>query len=172
MLLTGTVAATGLDRALSAALAPWRRPLAVHDPGEVVLGLALTLALGGDCLAEIALLRAEPGFYRSVACDPTVSRTIDGLAADAPAALTGIDAARAAVRARPWALAGKHAPDHGIDARRPLIIDVDATLVSAHSEEGTGRADETRLRLLPAVGVRRPRPGRHRSTAGVPARQG
>lgn len=32
-------------------------------------------------------------------------------------------------------MAGKHAPAHGIDARRPLIIDVDATLVSAHSEK-------------------------------------
>lgn len=135
VLLTETVAATGLDRALSAALAPWRRPLAVHDPGKVVLDLALTLALGGDCLADIALLRAEPGLYGPVASDPTVSRTIDALAADAPAALKGIDAARAAVRARAWALAGKHAPDHGIDARRPLIIDVDATLVSAHSEK-------------------------------------
>lgn len=100
VLLTETVAATGLDRALSAALAPWRRPLAVHDPGKVVLDLALTLALGGDCLADIALLRAEPGLYGPVASDPTVSRTIDALAADAPAALKGIDAARAAVRAR------------------------------------------------------------------------
>lgn len=75
VLLTETVAATGLDRALSAALAPWRRPLAVHDPGKVVLDLALTLALGGDCRADIALLRAEPGLYGSVASDPTVSRT-------------------------------------------------------------------------------------------------
>ena len=60
VLLTDTVAAAGLDAALSSALAPWRKPLAVHDPGKVVLDLALTLALGGDCLADIALLRAEP----------------------------------------------------------------------------------------------------------------
>ncbi len=43
----------------------------------------MTLALGGDCLADIALLRAEPGVYGLVASDPTVSRTIDALAADA-----------------------------------------------------------------------------------------
>ena len=110
VLLTDTVAAAGLDSALSAALTPWRKPLAVHDPGEVVLDLALTLALGGDCLADIALLRAEPGIYGRVASDPTVSRTIDALAADAPAgaerdqhragdgAGAGMDAGR---RARP-----------------------------------------------------------------------
>ena len=135
VLLTETIAATGLDAAISAALAPWRKPLAVHDPGKVLLDLALTLAVGGDCLADIALLRAEPGLYGLVASDPTVSRTIDTLAADAPAALAAIDVARAAVRARGWALAGEHAPDHGIDARRPLVIDVDATLVTAHSEK-------------------------------------
>jgi Transposase DDE domain group 1 len=55
VLLTETVAAAGLDAALSAALAPWRRPLAIHNPGKVVLDLALSLALGGNCLADIAL---------------------------------------------------------------------------------------------------------------------
>ena len=50
----------GLDRALSAGLARWRKPLAVHDPAKVLTDLAIALALGGDCLADIALLRAEP----------------------------------------------------------------------------------------------------------------
>ncbi len=90
VLLTVTVAAAVLDVALSAALAPWRKPLAIHDPGKVVLDLALTLALGGDRPADIALLRAEPGVYGMVASDPTVSRTIDALAADSPAALKAI----------------------------------------------------------------------------------
>jgi hypothetical protein len=135
VLLTDTVTAAGLDTALSAVLAPWRKPLAVHDPGKVVLDLAVTLALGGDCLADIGLLRAEPGVYGPVASDPTVSRTVDALAADAPAALQAIDAARAAARARVWALAGEHAPDHGADAAAPLVVDIDATLVTAHSEK-------------------------------------
>ena len=70
-----------------------------------------------------------------MASDPTVSRLIDALAADAPAALAAINAARAAARRSAWALAGEHAPDHGVDAARPLVIDVDATLVTAHSEK-------------------------------------
>jgi hypothetical protein len=32
-------------------------------------------------------------------------------------------------------LAGEHAPDHETDAAGPLVIDVDATLVTAHSEK-------------------------------------
>ena len=130
VLLCDTVAAAGLDTALSAALSPWRRPLAIHDPGKVVLDLALMLALGGDCLADIALLRAEPGVYGRVASDPTVSRTIDALAGDAPAALKAINTARATARAAVWTLAGKHAPDSGAEAAAPLVIDIDATLVT------------------------------------------
>jgi hypothetical protein len=135
VLLTETVRASGLDAGLSAALEPWRKPLAIHDPGKVVLDLALTLALGGDCLADIALLRAEPRVYGRVASDPTVSRTIDALAADAPAALKAINTARATARAQVWGLAGEHAPDHGVDATMPLVIDIDATLVTSHSEK-------------------------------------
>ena len=34
VLLTETIRAAGLDRGLSEALAGWRKPLAVHDPGQ------------------------------------------------------------------------------------------------------------------------------------------
>ena len=67
---------------------------------------------------------------------PGLSRgTIDALARDAPEALAAIDTARAVARARAWRLAGSHGPDHDVDAPRPLVIDVDATLVTAHSEK-------------------------------------
>ena len=58
VLLTETIAAAGLGPAMSVALYGWRKPLAIHDPAKVVLDLAVTLALGGDCLADIALLRS------------------------------------------------------------------------------------------------------------------
>lgn len=45
--------------------------------------LAVTLAVGGDCLVDIAVLCAELGVYGLVASDPTVSRSINRLAADA-----------------------------------------------------------------------------------------
>ncbi|SHN88902.1 Transposase DDE domain [Geodermatophilus obscurus] len=101
----------------------------------MVLDLTVALAVGGDCLADISQVRAAPEVFGSVASDPTVSRCIDTLAADVPAALAAIAAARATALARAWALAGAQAPDHGTDAGTPLVIDVDATVVTAHSEK-------------------------------------
>ncbi|GGN29622.1 hypothetical protein GCM10011609_86820 [Lentzea pudingi] len=134
-LLIGTTVKTGLDQALSSALSRWRHPNAIHDPGKIVCDLAIALALGGDCLADIAALRAEPGMFGVVASDPTVSRLITALAADTDTALAAIDSARAAARATAWTLAGTHAPDHAISPDDPLIIDLDATLVTAHSDK-------------------------------------
>jgi hypothetical protein len=135
VVLLRTAEAVGLAAALSDAVGPWRRPLARHDPGKILLDLAVSLAVGGDCLADLAQLRSAPEVFGPVASDPTVSRLIDTLAADAPAALAAITSARAVARARAWALAGEHAPDHHTDASRPLVIDVDATLVTSHSEK-------------------------------------
>ena len=78
VLLAAAARTAGLDRALSTALEPWRSPMARHDPGKIVLDLAVALALGGDCLADIAQLRSQPGVFGPVASDPTVSRLIDG----------------------------------------------------------------------------------------------
>jgi Transposase DDE domain group 1 len=133
--LARTAQATGLTTALSAALMPWRKPLASHDPGKIVCDLAIALAIGGDCLADIAMLRSEPGVFGLVASDPTVSRLITTLADDAPTALEAIAAARASARSVAWTAAGNRAPGHGVDADHPLIVDLDATLVTAHSDK-------------------------------------
>jgi hypothetical protein len=135
VLVLETVRATGLDRALSAALAPWRKPLARHDPAKVLLDLAVALTLGGDCLADVALLAAAPDVFGPVASDPTVSRTIGALASDETKVLTAIAGARRTARATAWSLAGTAAPDAGVDTRRPLVVDLDATLLTAHSEK-------------------------------------
>ncbi len=73
VLLVETVRKTGLDQAISQALAPWRKPRAVHHPGKVLLDVALAVALGGDCLADVAMLRCEPAISGPVASDPAVS---------------------------------------------------------------------------------------------------
>ena len=96
VLLTETVRATGLDGELSKALGPWRRPLASHDPGKILLDLALMLALGGDCLAVVSSLWAEPEAYGPVASDPTISRLLTVLAGDVEEAERAIAAARRA----------------------------------------------------------------------------
>jgi hypothetical protein len=132
LLLVETLRATGLDKGLSQALARWRAPRAVHDPGKIVADLAVTLALGGDCLADIALLRSSPEVFGPVASDPTVSRLVKTLADAGPKALRALRAARAAARARAWTLAGERAPGAG---GTPIPVDLDATIVIAHSEK-------------------------------------
>lgn len=94
VLLVETARKTGLDQAISVAPTPWRRPRAVHDPGKVLLGVALAVALGADCLADIGMLRAEPAVFGPVASDPTVSRLIDTLAEAGPRALHAIGCGR------------------------------------------------------------------------------
>jgi Transposase DDE domain group 1 len=128
-LLAETARAAGLDRSLSSALAQWRLGRAVHDPGKVVLDLAVAIALGGDCLADLAVVRAQPQLFGPVASDPTVSRLVDVLADDGQAAVAAIRAARAAARRRAWA---HRCPVPGTG---PLIVDLDATIVEAHSEK-------------------------------------
>jgi hypothetical protein len=130
VLLWETLRVTGLGRGLSQGLARWRAPRAVHDPGKIVADLAAAVALGGDCLADIAVLREQPELAGPVASDPVVSRLVTTLAADGPRALKAIRAARAAARERAWALAGQNAPGRGGGL---VTVDLDATIVIAHS---------------------------------------
>jgi hypothetical protein len=148
VLLWETMRVTGLGRGLSQGLARWRAPRAVHDPGKVVADLSAALALGGDCLADIAVLREQPELAGPVASDPVVSRLVSQLAGDLPRALKAIRSARAAARERAWALAGDAAPG----AEGGLVtVDLDATIVIAHSQ-GAGRSEFQRLWPSPAAG--------------------
>jgi hypothetical protein len=132
LLLAETLRATGLAAELSAGLARWRAPRAVHDPGKIITDLVVTLGLGGDCLADVAMLRAQPELCGPVASDPVISRLVSALAADPRRALRAIRKARAAARERAWALAGDAAP--GGDGSL-IAVDLDATIVTAHSEK-------------------------------------
>ena len=135
VLLTKTAELIGVSAAMREALSAWRKPTAVHDRGKVLTDVAVALALGGDCLADAAIIRAEEGLFGAVASDATVSRTISALAKDAERVLAAVAAARKAARAQAWAMAGDDAPNHAVSVDDPLIVDLDATLVTAHSEK-------------------------------------
>jgi len=94
-----------------------------HDPGRLVRDLAVSLAGGGDCLADLAALRDEPALFGEVASDATAWRLVAALD---EGRLGAVRAARARARRRVWALAGR--PGR-------VILDIDATLVTAHSEK-------------------------------------
>lgn len=93
----------------------------MHDPGKVLLDVALAAALGGDCLTGVGLLRAEPSVFGPVASDPTASRLINTLAAGGKRALTALRQARAQAREYMWTLAGKTAPD----SAGQVVVDLD-----------------------------------------------
>jgi hypothetical protein len=118
---------TGLSGALSEALAATVRRSRRHDPGRVLLDVALTLADGGDCLSDLSVLRDQPSLFGSVASTPTASRVIDSVDAER---LGAIREARANARARAWSAGLCPVRKTG-----PLIIDFDATLVDSHSEK-------------------------------------
>lgn len=135
LLLQRTIRIAGLDRQLSARLAGWRSRRARHDPGKVLLDLATAVALGGDCAADLAVVRAQPDAFGPVASDPTVSRLVAALAADIDRALPAIRAAHATARAAVWAA---RRPLAGIPGRRDgglVVVDIDSTIVAVHSDK-------------------------------------
>ena len=135
VLVQQTIRVAGLDRALSAALARWRAGRSVHDPGKILLDVAAAVALGGDCVADVAAVRAQPEVFGPVASDPTISRLFTLLAADADEAVAAIRRVHATARARVWA---RRRPIPGRAGQREggqVIIDIDPTLVTAHSDK-------------------------------------
>ncbi|MFT4286905.1 IS1380 family transposase [Nocardioides sp.] len=135
LLMRETIRVAGLDRVLSVALSSWRPDRAVHDPGKVLLDVATAVALGGDCLADVAAVRAQPAVFGSVASDPTISRLFAALASDDDDAVAAIREARAQARKRVWA---RHRPLAGVPGTRAggqVVVDIDATLVGAHSDK-------------------------------------
>jgi hypothetical protein len=135
LLLGEVVRVLGLGGGLSAALSPWRAAGAIHDPGKVLLDVATAVALGGDCLADVAAVRAQPELFGSVASDPTVSRVFAALAGDVEDAVAAIRRVHANARAAAWSHRRPLAGKPGRRAGGQVIVDLDATLVTAHSDK-------------------------------------
>jgi len=100
----------------------------VHLPGRVMVDLAVTLADGGDCLADLAALRDQAALFGPVASHPTAYRVLDRVGASQ---LDALRTARAQARARVWAAGG--GPD--LTGGAGVVLDVDASLLTAHSEK-------------------------------------
>jgi len=96
--------------------------LAVHDPGKVLLDLVNLIALGGDCLADLGVVRAQPDLLGQVGSDPTVSRLVDRLAGDVYVALHRMRVAAVAART------AKRAHRCPVPARGLVPLDLDWSL--------------------------------------------
>ena len=124
--LVGRVAdKVGLTSALSVRLAGLKQRRRGDDPGRVVRDLAVMLADGGECVSDLGATRDQDTLFGAVASDSTAFRTVDGIAST-PGLLDAVRDAHGTARARFWELDG--APER-------LTIDVDATLITAHSEK-------------------------------------
>jgi hypothetical protein len=98
-----------------------------HDRGQVLRDLVVTLADGGDCVSDLAALRDQPELFGAVASTSTAWRVLAEELAGDPRGIAALWSALARVREQAWAL--------GTAPAGPLILDVDATLVDAHSEK-------------------------------------
>src|SRR5512140_450370 len=115
----------GLTSALSARLAQVKQRRRGHDPGRVIRDLAVMLVDGGECVSDLGAVRQQDALFGAVASDSTAFRVVDRIAST-PGLLDAVRVAHARARARFWEL-------HGAPER--LTLDVDATLITAHSEK-------------------------------------
>jgi hypothetical protein len=103
-----------------------------HPDATVLRDLAVMLADGGDCLSDLATLQDQPELFGPVASVPTAWRVVERTATD-PDGLARLRLARAHARGRAWSAGA----DPEVDT---LIIDVDATLVTAQTDCKQGAA--------------------------------
>ena len=139
-LLAGVADRVGLTQALSGAMAPTRQRRSAHDPGVVLRDLAVMLADGGDCLADLGALRDQLELFGNVASDATAFWVVDSID---EACLDRVRGAVAIARAQAWKLGARpqRADNNDWEARSELtVIDVDATLTTTYSnkEQATG----------------------------------
>ena len=115
----------GLTKALSLRLGSIKQRRRGHAPGRVIRDLAVMLADGGECVSDLGAVRDQQSLFGPVASDSTAFRVIDRIASE-PKLLDALRAAHARARERFW-------ERHGVPGS--LTIDIDATLITAHSEK-------------------------------------
>jgi hypothetical protein len=136
---------SGLRAEYSTALDGLRRRGGGHDPGQVLVDLAVMLADGGEAIGDIAALGDQPDLHGSVASPATAWRVLAGAAgigSDAGAErVAALRPARAAARERAWLaraeITGQVLPPARAAGRDLdyVVLDIDATLIEVHSEK-------------------------------------
>ncbi len=114
---------SGLTEAMSVAMEDCGISWHTHDPGVVLTHLAVAIADGADCLADIAALKEQEDLFGPVASVATAWRAVH---ATAVFELRAIPLALAQARERVWAAE----PPVG-----PMIWDFDSTLLNVSSEK-------------------------------------
>lgn len=125
----------GLTGHLSKALAR-RSTMPRHDRGGVLRDVAVMIADGGEAIADIDVLRHQADVLGAVASPATVWRMLDELT---PGRLRKVATARARARRHVWAQIPGGLPASKVAGKTldvgVVVLDVDATIVVAHSEK-------------------------------------
>jgi hypothetical protein len=136
-LLADVAAAAGVAEAFDDAVGGGRRRRSAHAPGRVLADLAVMLADGGVAIGDLAVLRDQPNLFGPVASTATAWRVLVSVN---DTVLDQVKTARAVARERAWLLRGE--AGRMVPAVRcagmvvaGLVIDLDATLVTCHSEK-------------------------------------
>jgi hypothetical protein len=135
LLLNETTRRTGLGRGLSRALASWCPARVGHDPGKVLLDVAVAVALDGDCLADVAALRALGRGVRHGGIRPDGLAVFAALAMDVDDAVAAIRQVRADARVAACARRRPVADTPGVRSGGQVIVDIDAKLVTRTQTE-------------------------------------
>lgn len=126
---------SGLVKGLSQALAPWRAPTAVFDPGQLLTQLALAVAAGGSHLVDVRELAGAESIVGPVPSHATISRMVATLSDDVEHVESAVHQAIYRARQYVWSRAQDRPVLRSPSAKNPLIIDIDATLITAHSDK-------------------------------------
>ncbi|MFE5026234.1 transposase [Streptomyces sp. NPDC056656] len=136
-LLADLADVTGLSSAYSTVLRPLRPRGTGHDPGRIATDLAVMVADGGEAIRDLAVLRDQGEVFGPIASTPTAWRL---LAAVDERVLDRLRSARAQAREVAWLQASE--TRCGIPAAKAggrevpgLVLDIDATLVTCHSDK-------------------------------------
>jgi len=139
----------GLTAALSEAIDSLRERRAGHDPGRVLVDVAVAIADGAVTISDVQALADQQRLHGpagSVASTPTMWRVLAGIA-NTPGMLAAIRQGRAEARDRAWLargeLTGAELPASRAAGKRisQVVIDLDATLVTAHSDKEGARGN-------------------------------
>jgi len=141
-LLADLADVTGVPQAFSEALGGLRQRRSRHDPGHVLADVAVMLADGGEAISDLAVLRDQPELFGTVASTATAWRVLDSVD---ETVLARLRQARAVVRERAWLARtelGRVLPAARAGGRLlpGLVIDIDASLVTCHSEKESAAA--------------------------------
>ena len=106
-----------------------------HRPGGILGSVAVMLAGGGEHVSDLDMLRSSAGVFGKVASNATMSRFFQQAAAAPDVFDYGFATMARELRSRVWEAAGERNPALCATALNPLIIDLDATLVTSHSDK-------------------------------------